>query len=141
MKTLAFILFILCFQSYAGQVIRLENSWNLFSQKLGPGFILPDPLSAKEKLNVNFELPDTNRPALRKVFSQTSEVNEFKAVFEVYFFNENSQKYLSQQVFLYKEGLLITRCTSYFGLEQKFLVPGSCAGVLSGELLGVAIYK
>jgi len=133
--------FLLSIQSLAGDVVTLENSFNLFSQKLGPDFNLPVPLSQKEKLTIQFELPGPNGPALRKVFSQTYKINSFKAVFEVFFFNQNGQKYLSQQVYFYKEGSLVTRCASYFGLEQKFLVPGSCAGVAAGELFGVDIYR
>lgn len=140
MKKLIFILFI-SLQAQAIERIQLENTFNLFSQKLGPDFTLPVPLSDRIKLTAEFELPAAEGPQLRKMFSQNFEFNEFKTVFEIYFFDQNGLRYLSQQVFFYKNSQLVTRCTAYFGLEQKFLVPGSCAGVVDGELLGVAIYK
>lgn len=140
MKLLSLIL-MYAFQVQAADTIYLENSWNLFRQKLGPNFTLPEPLSARTKMVIQFEIPSSNRAALKKVYSQHMNVNEFKIEFEIYYFDQNSQKYLSQQFFLYKEDKLITRCTAYFGLEQKFLVPGSCAGVESDQLYGIAVYK
>jgi len=141
MKLLLLTLFFAT-QVQANESISLENSWNLFKQKLGPDFSLPEPLNARTKLAIQFEIPSAaGGAALKKVFSQVTTVNEFKTEVEIYYFDQNSQRYLSQQVFLYKEEKLITRCTAYFGLEQKFLVPGSCAGVEDEILYGIAIYK
>ncbi|MCC2678225.1 MAG: hypothetical protein K0R29_801 [Pseudobdellovibrio sp.] len=140
MKLLTLIL-LSSLNVFSAELVTFENSWNLFSQKLGPDFNLPVPLSAKEKMVIQFELPEPNGAALKKVFSKSYTVAAFKAVFEIYFFDQNQQKYFSQQIYLYKDGNLVTRCASYFGLEQKFLVPGSCAGVQGDELLGIALYK
>lgn len=132
---------LLPFQIYAVETIHFESTWNLYKQTMGTHFSLPQPLSERTKLSVRFELPAADGPALKKVFTETAVVNEFKVIFEVYHFNQNSQRYLSQQIFLYKDEKLITRCTSYFGLDQKYLVPGSCAGVKDDTLYGVALYK
>ena len=101
----------------------------------------PDHLTPKIDLTAKFEIPLTSGPKLKKVYSESFEVEDFKAVFEIYFFDQNNQKYLSQQVFLYKGGEIITRCASYFGLDQRYLVPGSCAGNQEGKLYGIALYK
>jgi len=139
MKIISLILF-LSFQAQAAS-LEFENSWNFFTQKLGPGFTLPEPLSNRAKLVIQLELPDSGGSTLKKVYSQAMDVNEFRAIIEIYYFDQNSQKYLSQQLYFYKEGDLVARCASYFGLEQKFLVPGSCAGVSGKSLFGIAIYK
>lgn len=141
MKILFLILIFVIQAQAATENVQLENSWNLFTQKLGPGFTLPEPLSQRAKISIQFEIPPSDANLLQKVFSKTIKVNEFRTEIELYFFNQNSHKYLSQQLFLYKENKLITRCTAYFVLEQKFLVPGSCAGVDGESLFGIAIYK
>lgn len=141
MKKLIMSLTILCsLQSYA-RSLEFKSKFNLFSQELGSAFSMPVQLSPKTELNIKFEIPTSTGPTLRKVFSQAFDVEDLKAVFEIYYFDQMNQKYLSQQIFLYKGSELITRCTSYFGLDQTYLVPGSCAGNKEGKLYGFALYK
>lgn len=126
---------------FAAETLEFNSKFNVYSQKIGAEFSLPIALSEKIELNAKIELPTSNDIKLKKVFTQTFSIKEFKTIFEIYYFNQNNQRYLSQQVYLYKDNQLITRCTSYFGLNQNYLVPGSCGGVQGTALYGVALYK
>lgn len=140
MKLLILLVF-LSVQVKAAQLMHLENSWNLFSQELGPGFHLPEPRSDRVSLIIEFELPAQGSTTLKKMYADTFTSGDLKVTFEIYYFNKGLQEYLSQQISITKGQETVSRCTSYFGLEQRFLVPGSCAGNVGGTLFGVALYK
>jgi hypothetical protein len=113
---------------------------NLFRQNTD-GTSLPVNLGEKSDLVMNVEWPSEPGSYIKKIFSKDYDQQEYKTKIEIYYFSKDQQKYLSQQIFLFKSGELITRCTSYFPAGQAYLVPGSCAGVKGDSLYGVAIYK
>ena len=121
--------------------LQLSNQLVFYKQKNGPDLSLPIQLSDKIILSIASDVSLTGGSELKKVFSENFVSGDLRAYFEVYFFNQNSEMYLSQQVTLFRADGLVAKCTSYFGLDQTFLVPGSCAGAQGDFLYGVAIYK
>jgi hypothetical protein len=130
-------------QTFASSFERivLLNHFRIFTQKTDGGFSLPVPISEAQNLTIEFEIPTDNEPTLKKMYNQVFEMGEFKTLFEVYFFNQNGERYFSQQVTLWKKNEIVVKCTSYFGTDQKKLVPGACAGEKEGALYGVSLFR
>lgn len=134
---------LLSTEAWAGSFDRivLLNHFRVFTQKTDGGFSLPTPVTESKDLSIEFEIPVDNEPTLKKMYNQVFEMGKFKTLFEVYFFNHNGERYFSQQVTLWKKNEVVVKCTSYFGTDQKKLVPGACAGVKDGALYGVSLFR
>lgn len=147
MKTLIAALMVLITFASSGALassferIVLLNHFRIFTQQIGGGFSLPTPVTEPQDLSIEFEIPVDNEPTLKKMYNQAFETGEFKTLFEVYFFNQNGERYFSQQVTLWKKNEIVVKCTSYFGTDQKKLVPGACAGEKDGALYGVSLFR
>ena len=130
------------------RTFALNNSVQFFTQEIKNEFTLPQSLGTKQKLEPNFVVDNQDGISLRKVFSSELEMNSsgsekslLKAKIEVFYFNRPEGEYLSQQIFIYRNDSLISKCTSYFPLTQPYLVPGVCSGRDGENLYGIAFYK
>ncbi len=119
--------------------IKLLNHFRVFTQKSGA--LVPTPVSDRQDLSIEFAIPINDEPTIKKVYNRVFDNGDFKTQFEVYFFNQNSERYLSQQITLTLKNEIVVKCTSYFGTDQKMLVPGACAGSKDGSLYGVSVFR
>ena len=118
---------LLVFLLSISQAYTFQNSYEFFT---------PISKSKREILNISFGEPSKQK----KVFEKEFKANDTQAILEIYFHNEN-EKYFSQQISLYVNAKLISICTSYFAIEQSYLVPGTCAGVSNNQMVGLTIYR
>ncbi len=119
--------------------VKLLNHFRLFTQKSGA--LSPTPISEMQDLLIEFAIPVNDEPTIKKMYNQVFNKGEFKTLFEVYFFNQNNERYFSQQITLTLKDETVVKCTSYFSTDQKMLVPGACAGTKDGALFGVSVFR
>ncbi len=150
MKTilLAFILLFSVHVKAEVKYVMLSSSVQFFRQTLADEVTLPISIGQKQNLNVDFSLDSEDGLSVKKVFTTQVNVppndinpNTLKAIIEVYYFNRPEGQYFSQQVFVFRNVQVIAKCTSYFPIEQNYLVPGVCSGRDGESLFGIALYK
>ncbi len=130
------------------KTISLGGSLQFFNQDLTDEWSLPNSLSGKQIIHAEFKIDNEDGLSLKKVYTDEflfppSQNNPdlLRAKLEVYYFNRPEGEYFSQQIFIYRNLNLIAKCTSYFPLDQGYLVPGVCSGRDGDKLLGTALYK
>ena len=150
MKEILLVLLVLFSVTLKAEVknVSLMGSIQFFRQAISNEISLPISLGQKQNLNVVFNLDTVDGFSLKKVFSSSlflesssTDTETLRANIEVYYFNRPEGEYFSQQVFVYRNDRLIAKCTSYFSLEQNYLVPGVCSGRDGESLFGTALYK
>ncbi len=150
MKKILLVLLILFSPILKADVknVSLSGWIQFFRQSITDEISLPISLGQKQNLNVVFDLDTEDGLSLKKVFSshvflEPDETNpeNLKIKIEVYYFNRPEGRYFSQQVFIYRQDCLIAKCTSYFPLQQNYLVPGVCSGRDGESLFGTALFK
>jgi hypothetical protein len=129
----------------ANQEVALQNKARFISQDVSNPASLPVPLHDLQDLKAQFSIDLETPYEIQKKFSGQITFQDLKAEIEIYYFRRQAtqEKYFSQQIQIKKNSHLIAKCSSYFALDQKFLVPGVCSGVdpQTGLLYGLSIYR
>jgi len=122
---------------------KFSNRIQFFSQNIGLNQ-LPTPVNLVSDLRFTFVIDGSGGPGLQKVFQTVVSAEELSAKIELFYFggaptlNEN---YFSQQITIFKNNNLVGKCSAYFSTDQRFLVPGACAGVTENRLFGLTLSK